>query len=242
MAEEILVDDQIKSGEMTVDRLLKDGVKVTVAFWVKNDEGLWRLYIASPEFDDRKPGDNYLAIRDSLGRVPNPEVRFWPINLINNQNPIARDALKIAAAPGEEDGTRYRGTRLGDLPIEEAYIYPKPAIPLRQEFTITYVREGKSDEWSATTRKGEIHRWVRAKGAVSYMTAWLEGERPGDVDHAQIYVFVKVNPSLDERALAANPAILNHLVEQARSLADRMFKEEHPDATIHHDDEVECED
>ena len=82
---------------------------------------------------------------------------------------------------------------------------------------------------------------MRAKGAVSYMTGWLEGEKSGDIGHAQVHVLVKVNPSLDERKIAANPAILSRLVEHARSLADRMFREEHPDAKIHHDDEIECD-
>jgi hypothetical protein len=101
MAEELLVDDQIDGGQMAIDQLLADGVDVTVAFWAKPHERSWRMYIASPAFDDGKPGDNYLAVRDSLSKVPNPEVRFWPINLINDQNPAARDALKIAGRPGK---------------------------------------------------------------------------------------------------------------------------------------------
>jgi hypothetical protein len=238
MAEELLVDDQIDNGQAIIDQLLADGIDVAVAFWVKNDEGLWRLSIASPRFDDRKPGENYLAIRDSLAKVPDPEARFWPINLINDRNPAARDALRIAGRPGKEEGIRYRGPRLGELPIDDAYIYPRPAVPLRQSFTISYVRQGNSNEWSATTRKGELYRRVRPKGVVSYSTALYEGEKPEDQRFALIHVLVEVEPLLDERTIAANPVILSHLVEQAQSLADGMFRQRHPAAEIHHHDMV----
>jgi hypothetical protein len=236
MAEELLVDDQIDGGQMAIDRLLEDGFDVTVAFWIKTDEGFWRLHIASPAFDDRKPGENSIKVRESLRKVQDPQVQFWPIYLISDQNPAARDALKIAGRPGKKEGIRYRGTRLGDLPIEEAYIYPRPAVPLRQSFTISYVRQGESNEWLVTTRKGELYRGVRPKGAVSYSTALYEGEKPGDQKFAIIHVLVEVDPSIDERTIAANPVILSHLVEQAQSLADGMFKQRHPEATIHHHD------
>jgi hypothetical protein len=234
MAEELLVDDQIDTGQLIVDQLLADGFDVAVAFWVKNDEGLWRLYLASPGFDDRKPRDNYLAIRDSLAKVPNPEARFWPINLIDERNPIARDALRIAGRPGKKEGIRYRGTRLGDLPIEEAYIYPKPEIPVRQAFIITYKRQNDTNRWSATTRRAEYYRTLRPTGAVSYSAAQWLGEKPGEEDLAHVYVLVEVDPLLDERTIATNPVILMTLAEQARSMADEMFKTKHPDASIEH--------
>lgn len=232
MAEDLLVDDQIDGGQMAIDQLLMDGIDVTVAFWAKPHERSWRMYIASPAFDDRKPGENYLAIRDSLSRVANPEVRFWPINLINDQNPMACDALKIAGRPGKEEGIRYRGTRLGDLPIEEAYIYPRPQIPVRQAFIVTYKREDSSNRWSATTERKEISRNLRPKGALAYSKAQGLGEQADRFAH--VYVLVEVDPLLDERTIATNPVILQTLADQARSLADEMFKSKNPDAMIEH--------
>lgn len=236
MAEELLVDDQIDNGQRVIDQFLEDGVEVAVGFWVRNDEGLWRPYIASPSFDDRKPGENYLKVRESLRKIPDQEVQFWPINLINDQNPAARDAIKIAGRPGKDEGIRYRGTRLGDLVIEEAYIYPRPAIPLRQSFAISYVRQEESNDWVATTHKGELYRQVRPKGIMSYSTAQYAGEKPEDLKFAIINVLVEVDPSLDERAIAANPCILSGLVDQAQSLADGMFRQRHPGATIEHEE------
>jgi hypothetical protein len=232
MAEELLVDDQIDGGQMTIDRFLEDGLDVAVAFWIKTDEGFWRLYIASPFFDDRKPGENYLKVRESLRKVPDPEVQFWPIYLINDQNPAARDALKIAGHPGKKEGIRYRGPRLGDLPIEEAYIYPRPRIPVRQAFIVTYKREDRSNRWSATTERKEISRNLRPKGALAYSKAQGLGEQADRFAH--VYVLVEVDPLLDERTIATNPVILQTLADQARSMADEMFKSKNPDAIIEH--------
>jgi hypothetical protein len=234
MAEESLVDDQIDGGQMAIDQLLEDGFDVPVAFWIKTDEGFWRLHIASPSFDDRLPGENSLKVYESLRKVPDPEVRFWPIYLINDQNPAARAALKIAGRPGKKEGIRYQGTRLGDLPIEEAYIYPRPAVPLRQDFMVSYVRQGRSNEWSATVRTGPLHRWVRHSGVVS--TAYGPGDKPEDAGFVLIHVWIEIDPSLDERRIAANPIILTTLVDQARTLADEIFKGQYPEATIHHHD------
>lgn len=234
MAEELLVDDQIDNGQAIIDRLLADGHDVTTAFWIKNDEGLWRMYLASPSFDERKPGETYLSIRDSLAKVPDEEARFWPLNLINDQNPIARDALKIAGRPGKKEGIRYRGPRLGDLAIEEAYIYPRPAVPLRQEFEISYMRRGESDEWSATTRKGQLYRGLRHKGFVS--SAHGPGEKSQDHRFALVDVWIEVDPSLDEPTIAAHPTLATTLTDQARSLADAIFKRTYPKAVIHHQD------
>jgi hypothetical protein len=237
MAQELLVDDQIYDGQKIIDQFLADGLDVAVAFWAESNEGLWRLYIASPRFDDKKPGEAARTVYESVSKVPDLTIEpALDIRLINDRNPIAQDAVKIAGRQGKEEGIRYRGTRLGDLAIEDAYIYPRPAVPLRQSFTISYVRQGNSNEWLATTRKGELYRMVRPKGVVSYSTALYEGEKPEDQRFALIHVLVEIDPSLDERTIAANPIILSHLVEQAQSLADGMFRRRHPEATIHHHD------
>ena len=165
-------------------------------------------------------------------RCPDPGGPALDIDLINDQNPMARDALKIAGRPGKKEGIRYRGPRLGDLPIEEAYIYPKPAIPLRQSFTITYERQSETNQWLATTRKRELSSLgasTKERCPTRRLNGWVT--RKGREDFAPIHVLVEVDPSLDERTIATNPVILDDLLEQARSMADEMFKEKHPDAS-----------
>jgi hypothetical protein len=233
MAQDLLVDDLIADGQRLIDQLLADGFDVTVALWAKDDEGPWLLYLASPAFNDKKPGESFPAVYNSLSKVPDSTVELGlDIRLINDRNPIAREAARIAGHPGKKEGIRYRGTRLADLPIEEAYVYPKPEIPVRQAFIITYKRQNDTNQWSATTRREEYRRTLRPSGAVSYSEAqWLGGK---EKNFAHVYVLVEVDPLLDERTIANNPVILITLAEQARAMADEMFESKHPGATIQH--------
>jgi hypothetical protein len=235
MAQELLVDDLIDDGQRIIDQFLTDGIDVAVGFWATSDETSWRLYIASPAFDDHDPGAAANLVYDSVGKVPDLTISpALDLFAINDQNPAARAALKIAGRPGKKEGTRYRGSRLGNLPIEEAYIYPKPEIPVRQAFIVTCVRDDQTGRWSASTKKAEYYRSLRPKGAVSYSTAQWLGAKGGEEKFAHVYVLVEVDPLLDERTIATNPVILQTLVEQAQAMADEMFKAKHPDAMIEH--------
>jgi hypothetical protein len=124
MAAELLVANQIEDGKKIIDQLVRDGFEVTVAFWVKTEEGLWRLYIASPSVDNQRPGKAAPALYDSLRKIPDSSVQFSEIRLINAANPMAQDAVALrnhpAIIPNE-----YPGKRLGHLAIEESFIYPR---------------------------------------------------------------------------------------------------------------------
>jgi hypothetical protein len=236
MAQEILVDDQIDDGQAIIDQFLADGIDVAVAFWVKPGERSWTLYLASPGFNDRERVEADRAVYDSVSKVSDLTIRpFLDIEVIDARDAIARDAIRIAGRKGKKGPIRYRGTRLGDLGIARAYIYPRPAVPLRQSFTISYERQDESDEWSATTRMGPLYRWVRPRGVLSYTTHGA-GDDPDDEQLAMILVLVEVESRLDERTITTNPAISTMLADQARSLADAMFRKKHPEAAIHHNE------
>lgn len=237
MAQELLVDDLIDDGQRIIDEFMTDGLDVTVGFWATSDERSWRLYIASPAFDDSDPGAAANFIYDSAAKLPGLMIEpALDLRTMNDRNPAAQAAIKIAGRPGKKEGIRYRGPRLGNLSIEEAYIYPRPAVPLRQSFAISYVRQGETDEWSATARAEELYRGVRLNGAVSYFTAQYAGESPDEPKFALINVFVEVDPLLDDRTLRANPVLMRRMIEEAQSLADAMFQRRHPEAFIHHQD------
>jgi hypothetical protein len=235
MAQEILVDDQIDDGQRIIDQLLADGLDVSVAFWAKRDEGLWTLYIASPGFNDEERVEAGRAVYDSCRKVSDLTIRpFLDIRVIDDRDAVARDAIRLAGRKGKKRAIRYRGTRLGDLGIARAYIYPRPAVTLRQSFT-SYERPAGSNEWEATIRKGPLHRWMRPKGVVSYATHG-PGDDPDDEQFATILVLLEVQPRLDERSISTNPALSTLLADQARSLADAIFRKKHREATIHHHD------
>jgi hypothetical protein len=130
--------------------------------------------------------------------------------------------------------TRYHGQRLGPLPVKEVYIYEKLEIPLRQSFLITYVWQGKSTDWVATTRRQEFYLGHEENGAISYSTAQWAGEDPGGEKFAHVYVMVEVASGLDESAILSNQIMMIHLGKQARLAVDQLFREKHPDASITH--------
>lgn len=235
MAEKILVDDQIDDGQKIIDQLLADGIDITVAFWVRPDGGSWNLYIASPGFNKRKPLEASRAFYNSVSKVKDLTILPWvDTQMIDDQDALARDAIKIAERKGTKGPIRYRGTRLGDLGLSRAYIYPRTQVPASQAFIITYKKKEQINEWSASTRKAEYSRTPGPKGAVSYSTAQWLGDKEGEEKFAHVYVLVEVDPLLDDRTLASNPVILTTMAEQAREMADEMFKTKHPDARIEH--------
>jgi hypothetical protein len=128
MAAELLVDSRIEDGERIIDQLIHDNFEVMVAFWVKPAEHYpWHLYIASPMVDAQKPGQAYPALYASLSKIANSSVQLSEIRLVNDADPIARDALMLRLQYPGMMPTSFPGKRLGDLALEEAYVYPLPS-------------------------------------------------------------------------------------------------------------------
>lgn len=216
----------------------KDGFELSVAFWARPERGFWTLYLALPGLADRDWTEAARAYHDSVSKILDLSILPWvDVQMIDDREPIARDALKIADRKGTEAAIRYRGSRLGDLGRARAYIYPRPTTPVRQAFVVTYsLKDEKEHQWSATTRRAEFLRGISPKGAVTYSTAqWLGGT---ENRFAHVYVLVGFASAIDERAIVENPVLFNLLAGQARSMADEMFRTKHPDAVIHHQGSV----
>jgi len=241
MATELLVENQIDDGKRIVDQLISDGFEVTAAFWVKTaEEGLWHLYIASPLVKAEKPGEAYPALYASLSKIPGLWAQLAGIKLVKSTNPVARGAKEILDRYPARIPTRYRRPQLGGLAIEEAYIYPSPAPKEgwpRLSFRVTYYRQGASNTWRATIERGELYRGISAKGAVSYSTGRWEGENAENDKFAIVSVLLEIDPNFDSEPILELPEVKRMMAQQARSLADEMFKARHPEAVIQHDDQ-----
>ena len=132
MAQAMLVEMQIKDGQSLIDRLTREGVAVTAASWVNESEsGDWYLYLATPLV--RKDG----ATRRAYGRV-NAVIRemqkegLWidvDKKVIAPDDPIAKDLAANRRSRPAGPPNLFHGSRLGELDIEEAYIYPPPPTP-----------------------------------------------------------------------------------------------------------------
>jgi hypothetical protein len=108
-------------------------------------------------------------------------------------------------------------------------------MPVRQSFTVSYVRQGNTDEWRAKVRINEFYRGLSAKGAISYSQPFgLSPEAEGP-KFAIVYVMVEVGSGIDENTISHHKEIGLQLASQARTLADEEFKSRHPTAIIVHE-------
>lgn len=235
MDTELLVESQIEDGKLFVEQLIQDGFNVSVALWVKpSDEGLWYLIIASPLAEEQNRSDAYQVLYSSLDKLSASSISYSDIKLMTDSNAVARAAMQLRDRLPAGIPTRVRDRRLGTLMVKEGYIYQKITVPLRQSFLVTYERQGDSNKWLATTQRKELYRGLKAKGVVSYSTAFWEGEKPEDQKFAHIYVMLEIDPELDERQIFADRSLFTTLALQARTLADEAFKRRVPGAEIEH--------
>jgi len=133
MAQATLVEIQIKEGQRLIDRLAHEGVAVTAAAWLRESEsGDWYLYLATPlvsEGGGKKPA--YHRINTLIREMQKEGFGMDPFakKVIGPHDPIAK--AMVANRGGRPGGppTPFRGSRLGGLAVEEAYIYPRLPTP-----------------------------------------------------------------------------------------------------------------
>jgi hypothetical protein len=118
-----LVNEQIDDGTKFVAHLRKSGFDVVVAVWVlTSEDALWFLYIASPEVDSNGLAAAYRKAYSELSRSQLSSISRSDIKLIGSHDPLALDAI---AYRNDKFPTRFGGRKLGNMIIEEAFIYPK---------------------------------------------------------------------------------------------------------------------
>jgi hypothetical protein len=139
MAEEIVVKEPLtrELKEMGRDmslRLRERGFELVCSLWLYHPESnRWRLVLASPIVDRKGPRKAYEIIEQILQE--NWEMGIWlrDISAISPSDPLVqalRSLGKIellrpyyAPAPRVDVGRRYTRSRLGDIFIEDAYIF-----------------------------------------------------------------------------------------------------------------------
>jgi len=133
MAQASLVEMQIKEGQRLIDRLAQEGVAVTAAAWVReSDSGDWYLYLATPLVgQDGATRPAYRRVNTVIREMLKEGFGMDPFakKVIGPHDPIAKDI--VANRGGRPGGppTPFRGSRLGYLAVEEAYVYPPLPTP-----------------------------------------------------------------------------------------------------------------
>jgi hypothetical protein len=128
MAQSTLIGLQITEGQRLIERLVQEGIPITAAAWVKEyDSGDWYLYIATPLVSrNRGTGPAYRPVNTVIRAMEDEGfgLDFFDKKLLGVNDPRTKDIL--AHRKGRPGGppTPFRGARLGNLAIDEAYIYP----------------------------------------------------------------------------------------------------------------------
>jgi hypothetical protein len=126
MGQGTLVEKKVQDGQRLIDRLAEQGVAVVAASWVKeNESDQWYLYLATPLVgEDGSKTAAYRRVGPLILNMQQEGIWIEPleIKVIGPHDPIARDIL--AHRPRIGVPAWFLGSRLGDIPIDEAYVYP----------------------------------------------------------------------------------------------------------------------
>jgi hypothetical protein len=128
MDQATLLDSQIHDGQHLIDRPIKEGIALNAAFWAKESEsGQWFLYLATPlvgEDGAKKPA--YRRVNSVIREMQKDGFNFDPfeIKVIEPRSSISRDVEAFRDARFSKAAAWFPGSRLGNLPVEGAPVYP----------------------------------------------------------------------------------------------------------------------
>jgi hypothetical protein len=135
MAQATLVEMQVREGQRLIDRLAQAGVEITAAAWVRESEsGDWYLYLATPLVEeDGATRPAYRRVNSVIREMLKEGFGMDPFQkkVIGPHDSIAKDLIANRGGRPGGSPTPFGGGWLGDLAVEEAYIYPPQ--PTREE-------------------------------------------------------------------------------------------------------------
>jgi hypothetical protein len=212
MAQATLVEKQINDGLRLIHRLAEKDIAVAAAGWVKEIEsGQWFLYLATSLVgEDGATRPAYRRVNNVIREMQ--KNGFWidplEIKVIGPRDPIAKDMLAQRGAYYASFPARFNGSRLGDLAVDEAYIYP-PTADKPRIFVFEYRRKGQTNHWVAVSPDKCIPCAAEDR--------WADGDVR--VEQEEDRVIIKVYS--EEALLEGDPAL-------AEELAEDEFKKRFP--------------
>jgi hypothetical protein len=124
MATDALVADRIDRGESLVSDLIRHQFPICAALWIRaSDDDSWFLYIVSPAVDTDGIIESYRRLHTILQNTPAAQSLRFSIKLIGLTNSISKNVLALKQLWQGALPTWHHGPQLGNLAIEEAYIY-----------------------------------------------------------------------------------------------------------------------
>jgi hypothetical protein len=137
MDQDLLVNDQIESGNRLIQALAHGGFDVRFAFWAKpTEDEKWFFYLVLPFVDNHGAREAYQLVHGIMRKSPDVWIDPLDIKVVGLNDSIAKAAAEItrpivtnsqfAAWNSKTSGgiTRFDGSSLGGISIDGAYFYP----------------------------------------------------------------------------------------------------------------------
>lgn len=118
-----LVSEQIDAGAAFI-REFEKYKPIKSAFWLKQSEDFWYLYLASDQIDDSNFDLAYGEVVRLAVQMNDPNFNAFRVKVVGTTNPIARDVLLLQSRYHANVPIRRSDVRLGRKSIDEVYIYP----------------------------------------------------------------------------------------------------------------------
>jgi hypothetical protein len=127
MDEGTLVETQIQDGTSLVDQLIRNGVSIAAACWMKESEGGgWYFYLVTPLVG--RGGDTlpaYRRINQVIRALPEALwIDPFQIKAVGPSEAIGQAILDLQRRYSRRLPARVALTSLGGVEIQEVYLYP----------------------------------------------------------------------------------------------------------------------
>jgi hypothetical protein len=129
MDQAALVDVDIEGGAELVAQLGHGNFDVKVAYWLYTSEAdQWFLYLVSDEVNRMGIAEAYKGVYKAMRTMRDLRINRFEVKLVGPDDPVARAIMDFSSRLHAPLPTWVRGSTLGDLHVENAYIYP-PMMP-----------------------------------------------------------------------------------------------------------------
>ncbi len=119
-----MVEMQIDDGHELIDRMAREGIAVSAAFWAKPaDEDRSSLYIVMKSVDQEGTAAAYREILRALRSLGNSSITSSNVKAIGEKQSTARDVIELMKRFPDRGPVRLRDRMLGETPMDEVYLY-----------------------------------------------------------------------------------------------------------------------
>ena len=120
-----LVNDQIDPGARLVAEFDKYAT-VQSAFWLKESEGDWHLYITSDQIKDDNIDRAYREVHRITHILDDPSLNPFDVKLIGADDPLAQAVMGVKNRHPSRMHTLFRDRQIGGIEIQGLQIYGSP--------------------------------------------------------------------------------------------------------------------